>query len=80
MFLFEKTRPFFYLRLFLNRSHNTCIACVQDFRWGKSTEADTVRNGFVGVFKARECPKGPEKFGESGKNWEICVFLVCIFR
>ena len=37
----------------------------------KSTEAETVRNGFVRVFKARECPEGPEKLGESGKIWEI---------
>ena len=25
----------------------------------------------MGVFKARECPEGPEKLGESGKIWEI---------
>ena len=37
----------------------------------KSTEAETVRNVFVRVFKARECPEGPEKLGESGKIWEI---------
>lgn len=33
-----------------------------------------LRNGFVRVFKARECYKGSQEFGKSGKIWQIGAF------
>ena len=84
-----KTSPFFF-KLFPNVSNNTCMASrllMGKIPWENKREAVMLRNGFVRVFKARECYKGSQEFGKSGKIWQIGAFdfswwncIFCVFR